>query len=1352
VKHLGWILDLYHKPGQMVVWLKKPDGKCVRLTDRWKPRIHVGGDYRDLIDLACKSYVENSIFVNKFERAGDIEKSRVLEVVVENDEEAAKLARRIQRESSYSSFRLYDVDIPSPQIYLYQRDLFPLAFVEADEKDERITWTLRDSRNTIDYELPPLRKIRLEVKTRKSKRIRTFEDELDSIRILTDQGETIILDSGNEEEKLLRLVEVFNEVDPDIVITEGGDSFIFPYLARRAHKNRMLNRLVLGRDPSPLRVYEVQGHSYFSYGKILYRETAARLLGRLHVDDHNAFISADCGLEGLFEISRTCIIPIQRASRATIGTNMTSLQFYHAVKENVLIPWNKNQPEEWKDSNELVIADRGGFIHEPETGIYDQVGELDFTSLFPTIMRDKNISGETIKCKCCPDSTLRVPELNYNICRRPGIVPLSLEIILRRRAEYKRLKKTAQDESTRSKFDQRQSALKWILVCCLSPDSPVLTLQEGRVSYQQIGRIVNKYLGDAIGVVDCPEELFVAGVDNNLKSKFCKVSKLIKVPSPKKLLRIGLEDGRQVKCTSNHSFYVLKDGRLVEKKAENLSRGDFVPVARRVVNEKVVSRINLLENFREKLAVEENDLWRAKSENIRPLVEASSSKLEHVLKEERRPIQNVGVWRKSGIIPFRYLQLLSLSESNSDLLIGRGRKGGGRVAWLPASLSIDEDLGFLLGFYVADGSAGENFIRLDVGGNETEIIKHLTGILKTKFGLLPRIYKESKANMYVVQVNSASLVQVLQRIFELPPSSDTGKLKVPPILFNSSREAMLGFLSGLVAGDGSINKARDYISITTHSYAFAVQLGYFALQLGIPFNILSGSRLHTIYFIGPNGLLPFAKFFLKKKHRTRFETINTSCTADCRHAVFEMLPVEESGLKEIATLARTVRTPRVEGKKRVCPERAKESLRRITESARFPTLQETHSRIEKLLKADIGFVAVKGIKEVETSSPYVYCFQIAEESNLPGFFTGSGGVLVHNCFGYLGFKNARFGKIDAHIATCAFSRVFLHRAVAIAQDRGFKLVHGIVDSMWLTKADATTADYEDLCATIRKDLKLPLSFEGLYRWIVFLNSKTEPEAPVLNRYYGVFQDQDRTLKVRGIDVRRHDTPGIVEKCQTQMLAILKEADNSREFQVLIPQVLNTLRECASRLRSGTVPIEELVITKNLSKMPNEYTHRVPQAIAAQCLIDEGGTVHAGQQVSYVLTIDRSMIPESQALPPELVDDETIYDAERYVDLLVSSTANLLLPFGYDVKSLAASLRQTSQGSPSQDTLPDRISESLEVSMFPPDTTQTTFCLPALPVRAAATDAAPAPSATTRFRSTKRRTAEAISRKEQTILP
>src|SRR3989442_8760555 len=62
------------------------------------------------------------------------------------------------------------------------------------------------------------------------------------------------------------------------------------------------------------------------------------------------------------------------------------------------------------------------------------------------------------------------------------------------------------------------------------------------------------------------------------------------------------------------------------------------------------------------------------------------------------------------------------------------------------------------------------------------------------------------------------------------------------------------------------------------------------------------------------------------------------------------------------------------------------------------------------------------------------------------------------------------------------------------------------------------------------------------------------------------------------------------------------------------------------------PLEDLVIEKNLSKDPGEYTHKVPQAIAAQHLVKEGGTVHAGQRVNYILTHDWAGVPEKLALP------------------------------------------------------------------------------------------------------------------------
>jgi DNA polymerase I len=465
MRHIGWILDLYPAGDRMVVWLKKADRSCVRLLDKWQPRIYVGGDFGDLLDLACQPFMPKSSFVDKFESTRYMNKSKVLEASVRNEAEAGNLAGKIERYGSHSRFRLYNVDVPFAQMYLYQKDLFPLALVEAEEGDE-IRWAVKDSRDATDYELPPLRKIRLQVDTIKTSRVQRLDDDLGRIIVSDDNDERILIDSGDGAGKLLRLVETFQSLDPDIVVTDGGDAFIFPYLARCADQCGVLDRLILGRERTQLRVHEVQGHSYFSYGKILYRQTAARLLGRLHIDEANAFFVNDCGLEGLFEVARTCIIPVQRASRTTIGTSMTSLQLYHAVKQGALIPWNKNDPEEFKNGNELVIADRGGFIFEPKVGIHDDIGELDFASLYPTIMLRHNLSGETVKCSCCPDSADRVPELGFNICEKwVGIVPRSLGILLRKRALYKKFKKEAKDPPTRLRYDQRQAALKWILVC-----------------------------------------------------------------------------------------------------------------------------------------------------------------------------------------------------------------------------------------------------------------------------------------------------------------------------------------------------------------------------------------------------------------------------------------------------------------------------------------------------------------------------------------------------------------------------------------------------------------------------------------------------------------------------------------------------------------------------------------------------------------------------------------------------------------------------------------------------------------------------------------------------------------------
>ena len=54
------------------------------------------------------------------------------------------------------------------------------------------------------------------------------------------------------------------------------------------------------------------------------------------------------------------------------------------------------------------------------------------------------------------------------------------------------------------------------------------------------------------------------------------------------------------------------------------------------------------------------------------------------------------------------------------------------------------------------------------------------------------------------------------------------------------------------------------------------------------------------------------------------------------------------------------------------------------------------------------------------------------------------------CFGYQGFSNAKFGRIECHEASNAFAREILLTAKQRLEAGGWRVVHGIVDSIWVT--------------------------------------------------------------------------------------------------------------------------------------------------------------------------------------------------------------------------------------------------------------------------------------------------------------
>ncbi|MEM2108824.1 MAG: DNA polymerase domain-containing protein, partial [Candidatus Bathyarchaeia archaeon] len=467
----GWLFDIYPAGlGEVTVWIISENGERVKLTDKFQPRIYISGKQEDIERLASHFYSSREIaawaFTYKYAHPTDIEKSRVIEVILKDCRATASFTRNILKKGNYLRYEVHNCDLHGDRAYLFSRDLFPLALVEVETSKTGLKYTLLDSVESTDYAIPAFRVTKLEVDIAKTGKIASFKDPVAKL-LATQDDRQISIDSGDEADKLLQLVKAIYALDPDIVLTAGGDSTLFPYLIYRATINNILDKLILSRDAVQFKPKTAQGRTFFSYGRVFYKAPTTRLYGRVHIDQANTFILSEAGFEGLIEIARTCRVPLHMAARSSIGSSMSSLQFYQALKDDVLIPRNKSMPEAFKSAYELLVGDRGGFVYEPQVGIHEGVGEVDFSSMYPMLMVKNNISAETVLCKCCPDSQLRIPELGYHICeKRRGIVPKSLQLIVAKRLHYKRMKEEVQDAAHKEVYNKRQVALKWILVTC----------------------------------------------------------------------------------------------------------------------------------------------------------------------------------------------------------------------------------------------------------------------------------------------------------------------------------------------------------------------------------------------------------------------------------------------------------------------------------------------------------------------------------------------------------------------------------------------------------------------------------------------------------------------------------------------------------------------------------------------------------------------------------------------------------------------------------------------------------------------------------------------------------------------
>ncbi|HES57819.1 MAG TPA: hypothetical protein ENO21_00130, partial [Firmicutes bacterium] len=276
------------------------------------------------------------------------------------------------------------------------------------------------------------------------------------------------------------------------------------------------------------------------------------------------------------------------------------------------------------------------------------------------------------------------------------------------------------------------------------------------------------------------------------------------------------------------------------------------------------------------------------------------------------------------------------------------------------------------------------------------------------------------------------------------------------------------------------------------------------------------------------------------------------------------------------------------------------------------------------------------------------------------------------CFGYLGYKNARFGRIEAHEAVTRYGREALLEAKETAEALGFTVLHMYVDGLWVRKSGCRDrSDFQPLLERIAERTGLPIALDGVYRWVAFLGSRRDARVPVPNRYFGVFQDG--SFKLRGIETRRRDTALFVSRAQMALLELMARAGTDEETQACLRQAVDLLRRRLSALRRGRVPLEALVVRQRLSRELDEYRTPSPAARAAGQLERVGKSLRPGQSVRLVYTCGEPGVYAWELPEPP---DPAAVDKARYAELLLRAAAAVLEPFGMTEEGL----RQRALGS------------------------------------------------------------------------
>ncbi|MCJ7552552.1 MAG: DNA polymerase II, partial [Ignavibacteriaceae bacterium] len=260
-------------------------------------------------------------------------------------------------------------------------------------------------------------------------------------------------------------------------------------------------------------------------------------------------------------------------------------------------------------------------------------------------------------------------------------------------------------------------------------------------------------------------------------------------------------------------------------------------------------------------------------------------------------------------------------------------------------------------------------------------------------------------------------------------------------------------------------------------------------------------------------------------------------------------------------------------------------------------------------------------------------------------------ILMNSFYGVMGSYGCRFYHPDLPTAITGTGKYLLLGSKVFLEKRGYKVVYGDTDSLFVMLIDEPGLDYhkagEELASLLndywKDELKkkyniesrLENEFEKYYRKFIITPARGS-DVGAKKRYAGLLnKNGEEELEFVGLEFVRSDWTRLAKEFQTELY---NKIFNNEEVDDWIRSVVSKLKKCEFD--------EKLVYKKRLRKDVEEYVKNVPpHARAAKLLQEPGDTVY------YVIT-------QRGPIPIQLKHNDIDYD--HYIDKQLKPIADSVL--------------------------------------------------------------------------------------------